>query len=107
MKPILTSFLILATSLVAQARLERQSSDQELFDKFDMVVVSAPVTRSDTHRSHLYSDDYLSYQSPKGLPRGLIESPGVISTRVQHHPAYGPLQEDFNQNPACGFVTNF
>ena len=40
MKQILTSFLILATSLVAQARLIRNWSDQELFDQSDLVVIA-------------------------------------------------------------------
>lgn len=48
MKAILTSFLILATSLVAQARLIPHWFEQELLDKFDLVVIAIPTTNSDT-----------------------------------------------------------
>ena len=48
MKPIITSFLILATSHVAQARLIQHWSDQELLDKSDLVVIATPTTSADT-----------------------------------------------------------
>jgi hypothetical protein len=48
MKPYLTIVLILATSLVAQARLIRNWSDQELFDQSDLVVIATPTTSADT-----------------------------------------------------------
>lgn len=40
MKPIITSFLILAISLVTQARLLRHWSDQKLFDLSDSVILT-------------------------------------------------------------------
>ncbi len=48
MKPTITSVLILATSLVAQARLIQNWSDQELYDQSDLVVIAAPTTSADT-----------------------------------------------------------
>ena len=48
MKPIITTFLVLATSLVAQARLIKHWTDQELFEKSDLVLIATPTTSSDT-----------------------------------------------------------
>lgn len=48
MKTIITCFLILATSLVAQARIIPHWSDQELLEKSDLVVLATPTATADT-----------------------------------------------------------
>lgn len=47
-KPLINSFLVLATSLVAQARIIQHWSDQELLEKSDLVVIATPTTSADT-----------------------------------------------------------
>jgi hypothetical protein len=48
MKRIITSLLILTTALLAQARLMRYWSYQELYDQADLVVIAKPISTQDT-----------------------------------------------------------
>lgn len=48
MKKIITSFLMLITALSTQARLMQGWTNQQLFDKSDLVVIATPSANSDT-----------------------------------------------------------
>src|SRR5947209_6150406 len=48
MKTAITAFLIFTTALLAQARLMRTWSYQELYDQADLVVIAKPVATHDT-----------------------------------------------------------
>src|SRR5689334_4304386 len=48
MKKIIAAFLILATVLLAQARLMKSWSYQELYDQSDLVVIAKPISTQDT-----------------------------------------------------------
>jgi len=48
MRSIVTSFLILATAILAEARISRYWTDQELCDKADLVVIAKPISTQET-----------------------------------------------------------
>ena len=48
MKTIIAVFLILSTALLAQARLMKSWSYQELYDQSDLVVIAKPVSTQET-----------------------------------------------------------
>src|SRR3989442_9380840 len=48
MKRLITVFLLLATALLAQARLMKSWSYQELYDQSDLVVIAKPISTQDT-----------------------------------------------------------
>ena len=48
MKRIIATFLIITTAFLAQARLTKSWSYQELYDQADLVVVAKPIATQDT-----------------------------------------------------------
>ena len=55
-KNIFTGFLIIATTILAEARISKYWSDQEIYDKADLVVIARPVSTQETNEQTVLPD---------------------------------------------------